>query len=486
MSAKHDRDRLTARGVATGLLLTVLTALAAQAGIERGEGAGESAAAPLSGEGRFRYEKPLGVAVVPEPAAVATADFDGIGGNDIAIASLGEMAMDPGVLIVLLNDGSGRQYVTVETPVGVDPRGVLVADLDGVNGPDAVVPNASDDTVTVLLNRGEGGGGGARGGLFQDPQTIGVGDLPVAVAAGDVNGDLAPDLAIANQGENTVTILLNDGGGSFTEGQIINTGGQPTDLTLADFEGARGADGDLDLLVVNGDETVQLFVNDGEGNFKLGSTDDLPGAPGIIEPEDVDGDKDIDGVVLGEAGFGPTGAMTILLNNGFGGFQQLVIPVGQEPSSMAIGDFDLDNDPDVMIVTGDGQTRFVQIMRNQFRETGKLFFDVAGVVDRDVNQRFVAGAGLDGPGGVLDLVTIDVDPDGQPVTGAVAVLVGIPPCRGDINGDGMVDMADLGLLLAAWGSCGSCPPVCDGDVNGTCVVDMSDLLIVLSTWGPCP
>ena len=102
MSAKHDRDRLTTRGVATGLFLTVLTALAAQARFEGGGEAEGGAAAPGPG-GRFRYENPQTVAVVPEPAALTTADFDGVGGNDVAIATLGEKATDPGVLVVLLN-----------------------------------------------------------------------------------------------------------------------------------------------------------------------------------------------------------------------------------------------------------------------------------------------------------------------------------------------------------------------------------------------
>jgi hypothetical protein len=51
---------------------------------------------------------------------------------------------------------------------------------------------------------------------------------------------------------------------------------------------------------------------------------------------------------------------------------------------------------------------------------------------------------------------------------------------GDLNGDGVVDVLDLLILLAAWGDCGD---ECPADLNGDGVVDVSDLLILLSNWG---
>ena len=51
---------------------------------------------------------------------------------------------------------------------------------------------------------------------------------------------------------------------------------------------------------------------------------------------------------------------------------------------------------------------------------------------------------------------------------------------GDINGDGLVDGLDLGLLLAAWSTE---DPLADIDGNGN--VGVSDLLILIDNWGPC-
>ncbi len=55
-------------------------------------------------------------------------------------------------------------------------------------------------------------------------------------------------------------------------------------------------------------------------------------------------------------------------------------------------------------------------------------------------------------------------------------------CDADINGDGVVNGADLASLLAAWGSC----DVCLADVNGDRIVNGTDLANLLSAFGPCP
>jgi hypothetical protein len=51
---------------------------------------------------------------------------------------------------------------------------------------------------------------------------------------------------------------------------------------------------------------------------------------------------------------------------------------------------------------------------------------------------------------------------------------------GDINLDGYVDAADLGLLLAAWGNPG------EADIDGSGSVDSVDLGILMTQWKPPP
>ena len=59
----------------------------------------------------------------------------------------------------------------------------------------------------------------------------------------------------------------------------------------------------------------------------------------------------------------------------------------------------------------------------------------------------------------------------------------LPICLGDVNFDGMVNAADLSVMLSDWGSCKS---NCPGDLNADGVVDAADLSEMLSTWGACP
>ena len=58
-----------------------------------------------------------------------------------------------------------------------------------------------------------------------------------------------------------------------------------------------------------------------------------------------------------------------------------------------------------------------------------------------------------------------------------------PPCQGDLNGDGKIDGADLGLILGAWGNCTIAS--CLGDLNGDGKIDGADLGLILGAWGDC-
>ncbi len=73
----------------------------------------------------------------------------------------------------------------------------------------------------------------------------------------------------------------------------------------------------------------------------------------------------------------------------------------------------------------------------------------------------------------------DIDGD-QFVT--IATEGGGGGCVGDFNDDGLVDGADFGSLLAAWGECGGCPE----DLNGDGFVTGADVGSLLAAWGECP
>lgn len=54
-----------------------------------------------------------------------------------------------------------------------------------------------------------------------------------------------------------------------------------------------------------------------------------------------------------------------------------------------------------------------------------------------------------------------------------------PTIPADLNGNGVVNGADLGFMLAAWGPCAGCP----ADLNGDGVVNGADLGLLLAAWG---
>ena len=66
-------------------------------------------------------------------------------------------------------------------------------------------------------------------------------------------------------------------------------------------------------------------------------------------------------------------------------------------------------------------------------------------------------------------------------TGNGYVLVDcVPSCAGDLDNNGVVNAADLGILLGGWNTSTPGPDI---DNNG--VVDAADLAILLGNWGPC-
>lgn len=93
-------------------------------------------------------------------------------------------------------------------------------------------------------------------------------------------------------------------------------------------------------------------------------------------------------------------------------------------------------------------------------------------------------AASDGPG--IDLfLSIVCDNLPDEIAGPIAVDADseVCQCPGDLSGDGLVNGADLGLLLAAFGAC---PDGCAADIDGNGLVNGGDLGLLLAGWGICP
>jgi hypothetical protein len=176
---------------------------------------------------------------------------------------------------------------------------VTVADVNGDGKLDLTSANEVDNTLSVLTNNGSG--------FFATSATPGVGQAPADVTAADVNGDGRLDLISANEDNDTLSVLTNDGAGGFILSSSPGVGGRPRSVTATD----ANWDGWVDLISANrGNDTLSVLTNDGGGGFVLATSPGVGRDPRAVIAADVNGDGRSDLISANEFSF----SLTILLN----------------------------------------------------------------------------------------------------------------------------------------------------------------------------
>ena len=303
-------------------------------------------------------DSPFAVGAIPFD--LVAADFDGDGIPDLATANA-----NSDDVTVLLADGEGGFSEAAGSPIpaGDGAQGILAADLDGDLIIDLAVANANEDTVSIFIGRGDGRFLEVPGSPFA------VGDSPRKVAAGTFDAGSTVDLAVVNATSNDVTILLGDGNGAFAEatGSPIAVGNDPRDVVAGDFDG----DDEVDLATVDSDDdTVTVLLGDGDGTFTeaTGSPIAVGDAPTALSTADLDGDETLD---LAVANFLDED-VTVLLGDGDGTFTEATgspVAVDGRPADVIAEDLDGDGVPDLVtanrffnndlsILLGDGDGTF--------------------------------------------------------------------------------------------------------------------------------
>ena len=215
------------------------------------------------------------IPVGARPSAIVTADFNGDGHQDFAVANFTDSTFS-----VFLGgvDTSGNSTFTQVTgspfalPASVSgPVAMTVADFNADGKPDIAIanqttlanPSVAQGNVVVLQGNGDGT-------FTQFPGSpIAVGQNPVAIASGDLDGNASADLAVVNKTDNSVTVLLNNGDATFVAGpnSPLSTATNPTGIAIADFN----QDGHADFAVTGGDtNTFRVFFGVAAGLFTLG------------------------------------------------------------------------------------------------------------------------------------------------------------------------------------------------------------------------
>ncbi len=282
-------------------------------------------------------------------AAVSSMDVANGGTAVIAVVNPSGARSNP-ALFTIVAPSTNPTFVNASNspfPAGNSPVKVAIGDFNGDGRMDLAIANNSDNTVTILLGNGNGT-------FTQAPGSpIAVGNAPYAIAVGDFNGDGRQDLAIANgginqNGSNNVTILLGNGDGTFNQasGSPIAVGNGADALAVGDFNG----DGTLDLAVANyNDATIIILMGNGDGTFTpaSGSPLSVGSEPIAIAVGDFNHDGKLDLVV---SDFGSSNVI-VLLGNGDGTFTSAPSQpgVGVGPDGIAVGDFNGDGNLDLAV-----------------------------------------------------------------------------------------------------------------------------------------
>lgn len=225
--------------------------------------------------------------------------------------------------------------------VGPAPNSVTSADLDGDGDADLAVANIGAGTVTVVLNDG--------GGTYGTPTSYRVGPSPTCVAAGDFDADGDTDLIATHSAFHTffqVSVLLNQGNGTFAAPVDYPVASESYAATCTDFDG----DGDIDIAVANYfANTVSVLSNQGDGTFAAHTQYATPAGPYTIVHADLDSDGDRDLAV----GHNIAATVAVLLNHGDGTFAAFVpYDAGWNCDGLTSADLDGDGDPDLAAAQG--------------------------------------------------------------------------------------------------------------------------------------
>jgi hypothetical protein len=180
------------------------------------------------------------------------------------------------------------------------------------------------------------------GARFSAPVIVPTGDGPDALVAADFNRDGKPDLATADAGSASVSVLLGHGDGSFAKRVRYRTPASPFDLDAPDLNG----DGSPDV-VTAGDAPLAVFLNDGTGGLHRVQT--LGPLAMAVAAGDVNGDGMADVVVASEA----RRDFAVLLGIGRGrlGPAQRYEGDRDGANDVELGDLDADGHLDAVLVT---------------------------------------------------------------------------------------------------------------------------------------
>ena len=330
-----------------------------------------------NGDGTFR--QPSNYPTGPtgqNPDCVAVGDVNRDGKLDLVVLNA-----ESATVSVLLGNGDGTFQSAMQFSTGSNsaPQSLVLGDFNRDGNLDVAVTDINDDTIAILLGKGDG--------TFQSALTAPAGYSPFAIVVGDFNGDGKLDLAVDSvNSTNLISVLLGNGDGTFQPPVSYPAGPDPYRLLTADFNG----DGRLDLAAANNNGGVSILLGNGDGTFQVPVTYAV-GSTGAelyaFAVGDLDGDGNLDLEIMNSAN---PSAIDVLFGNGDGTFQTQVVYANVAAGTLVGADFTNDGRLDLAVVSRDysGGTILLQIPSVGLSTTG-LSFGIVTVKAASNPQSFV-------------------------------------------------------------------------------------------------
>ncbi len=244
-----------------------------------------------AGAGNISFAAKVDYTVGFYPYSIVSADFDNDGKKDLAVANGGQIS-------ILRNISTGIASINFASKVDIgevsSQANIAVGDLDGDNRPDlAGIGNAA--FVSVFRNSSTAAGVIS----FEAQKDYGItGGFSLSVAIGDIDGDGKKELAVSNYESNTVSVFKNTSTGigniNYDPKIDFSTGGRPSSVSIGNLD----ADGKADLVVANSEysaSSVSVFRNTraGIGTISLAAKEDytVGYSPRSVALGDLNGDN---------------------------------------------------------------------------------------------------------------------------------------------------------------------------------------------------
>jgi Bacterial type II and III secretion system protein/FG-GAP-like repeat len=334
------------------------------------------------------------IAVGANPSALAANNFTGGTLPDLAVVFDNKNA---NTFAILQNQDNGNFVQVTPSPItlGANETG-QVAIGTGVfrntntkcptpQPPDVVLVNSTSNNISVLL--GDGDANCKPTGLFTEapgsPIPVGTSTNPAnnprSVVVADFNGDGFLDIAVANQGDNSISLFRGHGDGTFTEfpgspfkltGPNGVTETAPVAMVAGNFRNKSNPinnAAEVDLAVVNqGSNNVAILLSSVDSNLSVTfSQPNPPIAVGTTPVAIATGDLNADGVpdlaVVNQGNATVSGSISILLGsrNLDGTFAEATgspLPTATTPAGIVIANFANSAAPDIAVTNQGSNT----------------------------------------------------------------------------------------------------------------------------------